>query len=125
MKIMATIKSKTTTKTTGKKETKPVTRADAGKKSGNSKSLTTTNHDEIKAWVEKRKGTPSTVKGTDENANAGILRIDFPGYSGEDKLEEITWEEFFQKFDEGDLQFLYQTETADGKESRFSRFISK
>jgi hypothetical protein len=76
--------------------------------------------------VEERGGKPATVKGTGKKkSDVGILRIDFPGYSGEDKLEEISWDEFFQKFDEGNLQFLYQTETADGKESRFSRFISK
>jgi hypothetical protein len=63
------------------------------------------------------------VKNQDDEST-GVLRIDFPGYSGEDSLEEISWEEFFQKFDENNLQFLYQEETADGEESRFNKFIS-
>ncbi|MBE9464260.1 hypothetical protein IEE83_20425 [Dyadobacter sp. UP-52] len=88
--------------------------------------MSTTNHDEIRAWVEKRKGTPSTVKGTgNKNDNSGILRIDFPGYSGKDTLEAISWDDFFKKFDESNLEFLYQNETAGGKESRFNKFVSK
>jgi len=91
-----------------------------------SKSGSTTDHEEIRAWVEKRGGKPVTVKGTgDKEEHAGILRIDFPGYSGGDSLEPISWEEFFQKFDESGLEFLYQEETSDGKESRFNKFVSK
>ena len=86
----------------------------------------TTDHEEIRAWVEKRGGKPATVKGTGKkNDNTGILRIDFPGYSGEDSLEEISWDDFFKKFDASGLQFLYQDKTSDGKESRFNKFVSK
>ena len=86
----------------------------------------TTDHEEIRKWVEKREGKPATVKGTGKkNDHTGILRIDFPGYSGEDSLEEISWDEFFAKFDESGLQFLYQEKTSDGKESRFNKFVSK
>src|SRR5690606_17747529 len=90
-----------------------------------SDSKTTTSHEEIRKWVEERGGKPATVRGTGDDGEAGILRIDFPGYSGGDSLEEITWEEFFQKFDESNLQFLYQDKTADGKQSRFSKFVAK
>ena len=38
-------------------------------------------------------------------------------------LEEIEWDEFFQKFDESDLAFLYQDRTKDGKISRFHKFV--
>lgn len=53
-----------------------------------------------------------------------VLRVDFPGYSGEDSLEEISWDEFFEKFDQENLEFLYQDETKDGGESRFCKFVS-
>lgn len=93
-------------------------------KNGHSgKSVTTTDHDEIRKWVEERDGKPATVKGTGKEA--GILRIDFPGYSGEESLKEITWDEFFRKFEESNLQFLYQEETSSGKQSRFCKFISR
>lgn len=100
--------------------------ASSSKKTTAAKSNTTTNHDEIRAWVEKRKGTPSTVKGTENGKeNTGILRIDFPGYSGKDSLEPVGWEDFFKKFDESNLEFLYQEETSSGKESRFNKFVAK
>jgi hypothetical protein len=79
----------------------------------------------IRNWVEQRGGVPSIVKGTGKkNAGDGILRIDFPGYSGDESLQEIAWDEFFQKFDDSKLEFLYQEKTADGKESRFNKFVS-
>ncbi|MCF2506022.1 hypothetical protein L0663_21675 [Dyadobacter sp. CY107] len=126
-KTPAKTAAKTETKATTKSTAKSTTKSPAKKSSdSDSKSNTTTNHDEIRAWVEQRGGKPAMVKGTGKKkSEAGILRIDFPGYSGEDTLQEIGWDEFFQKFDEGNLQFLHQTETADGKESRFNKFISK
>lgn len=92
-------------------------------KGGSSK--TTTDHEVIKRWVEERGGHPATVKGTGDGDEAGVLRIDFPGYSGEGRLEKISWEEFFEKFDEKKLAFLYQDETSGGKESRFFKFVSQ
>jgi hypothetical protein len=86
---------------------------------------TTTDHAEIKKWVESRGGRPATVKGTGDGDEAGLLRIDFPDYSGEGSLEEISWEEFFAKFDEKKLAFLYQDKTGDGAESRFCKLVSR
>lgn len=64
------------------------------------------------------------VKGTGKKNDTGILRIDFPGYSGEDSLQEISWDDFFKKFDESKLEFLYQDMTSDGEMSRFNKFVS-
>jgi hypothetical protein len=85
----------------------------------------TTDHEEIRQWVEERDGHPAKVKGTDKGGGGGLLRIDYPGFSGEDTLEAITWEEFFEAFEDNSLAFLYQEETKDGKESRFSKLISR
>jgi hypothetical protein len=90
-----------------------------------SDSKVTTSHQEIKRWVEARGGHPARVKNTEKGKSAGVLRIDYPGFSGEDTLEEITWEEFFEGFDENNLAFLYQDEKQDGSESRFSKLISR
>jgi len=88
-------------------------------------SLSTTDHNVIRKWAEERGGKPATVKSTGNKDEAGILRINFPGYSGEESLEEISWDEFFEKFDQKQLKFLYQDETAEGKESRFFKFVSE
>lgn len=41
---------------------------------------------------EKRGGFPATVKRTEHEHKPGILRIDFPGFSGEDNLERVDWD---------------------------------
>jgi hypothetical protein len=87
-------------------------------------SNTTTDHEEIRRWVEERDGHPAIVKGTEKGGSA-LLRIDYPGFSGEDRLEEITWDEFFKIFDENKLAFLYQEKTEDGGLSRFSKFVER
>lgn len=85
----------------------------------------TTNHEEIRRWVDERGGSPARVKGTGDQAEGGLLRIDFPGYSGEDSLEKISWEEFFETFDQNGLAFLYQEKLESGETSRFSKFIDR
>jgi hypothetical protein len=85
-----------------------------------SSSQTTLDHEEIRKWVEARGGRPSKV---DTGGKGGILRIDFG--EPDEKLEEISWEEFFQIFDENKLAFLYQDETSDGGSSRFNKFVNR
>ncbi len=85
----------------------------------------TIDHEFIRNWVEERNGKPSRVKGTGAAEDPGILRIDFPGYSGEESLEEIPWEEFFEKFDANGLAFLYQERTSGGQLSRFNKFVRR
>jgi hypothetical protein len=86
-------------------------------------SKTTKDLKEIRKWAEERDGKPAIVKGTASKEGGGVLRIDFPGYSGEDSLEEVSWEEWYQTFKDRDLSFLYQDKTRDGKESRFFKLI--
>ena len=69
--------------------------------------------------------TTNTVTSTSSSDEAGVLRIDYPGYSGQDTLERISWDEFFDKFEEAQLAFLYQEETKDGGPSRFSKLVSR
>ena len=85
----------------------------------------TTDHEEIQRWVEERGGNPARVKGTESKGSVGLLRIDYPGYSGEGTLEKISWAEFFTAFEENGLAFLYQEETKDGKVSRFSKLVER
>jgi hypothetical protein len=90
-----------------------------------SESNTTTDHDEIQRWVEEHDGQPATVRGTASEGEAGVLRIDFPGGAGEDQLEHIPWEEWFAKFDENGLAFLYQQQKASGEDSTFFKLVKR
>lgn len=85
----------------------------------------TSDHETIRKWVEERSARPTRVKRTGSRDDPGLLRIDFPGYGGEEELEEISWDEFFDKFDEKGLEFLYQERTDSGEVSRFNKFVSR
>lgn len=88
-----------------------------------SESQTTTDHAVIRKWVTERRGHPATVAATENGGHAGILRIDFD--PKDERLDEIDWDEFFRKFDQSDLAFLYQDRTRDGKISRFHKFVQR
>jgi hypothetical protein len=85
----------------------------------------TTNHEEIRRWAEEWNGKPVCVKGTGGKGDVGTLRIDFPGYSGDNTLQEISWEEWFRQFDENNLALLIQEQTADGELSNFNKLVSR
>lgn len=87
----------------------------------------TTDHDEIRKWAEARGGRPAAVRSTHGKGGTGIIRIEFPDApnSKHDALEEISWEEFFEKFDESRLALLYQDETAGGEKSNFNKLIGR
>jgi hypothetical protein len=82
---------------------------------------TTIDHETIQQWVEERGGTPAYVKNTGTQEEPGILRIDYPGFKGEDSLESLEWETFFEAFEAKELAFLYQ----EAPDSRFSKFIAR
>lgn len=84
----------------------------------------TTDHEQIRRWVEERGGKPACVRGTGDPDDC-LLRIDMPGYTGEDVLEPISWDQFFRQFDQKKLAFLYQDKTADGKKSYFNKLVSR
>lgn len=79
----------------------------------------TTDHTTIRRWAERHGGAPACVKGTGQGRDPGILRIDFPGFSGEDTLRPIDWEQFFEWFDKNDLALLYR------EDDRFNKLISR
>ena len=90
-----------------------------------SEKTTTTDHDEIRRWVEDHDGRPASVKGTEGGDQAGVLRIDFPGGAGPDELEHISWEQWFEKFEAENLAFLYQERKASGEDSTFFKLVDR
>jgi len=79
----------------------------------------TTNHEEIRRWVESKGGCPARVKGTGRGNDPGILRIDYPGFSGVETLERMAWDKWFDAFDKNNLAMVYQ------QTSRFSKLVSR
>ena len=89
------------------------------------KSRVLTEHDEIRRWAEERDAQPACVRGTGSEEDVGMIRLDFPGYSGETSLEPIDWDEWLQKFDENNLALLVEDQTARGEQSNFNKIIGR
>jgi hypothetical protein len=85
--------------------------------------LLTRNHDIIKSWAEKRGASPATVPGTEHDGHLGVLRFNFPGFGG-NRLQAVTWANWFKAFDKRHLAFIYQDTKTDGTMSNFFRFDS-
>jgi hypothetical protein len=89
-------------------------------------SKTTVDHVEIREWVEARGGAPTTIEGTaHKGEEAGLLRIDFPTGASNPPLEPVSWDDFFEKFDEANLAFVYQDQKASGEPSYFCKFVDR
>jgi hypothetical protein len=88
-------------------------------------SQTTTDHETIRRWAEERGGGPAEVESTAREGETGIIRIDFPGFSGEGKLRKISWDDWFAKFDASGLAFVYEETTAGGQRSNFNKLVSR
>jgi len=54
-----------------------------------------------------------------------MIRLDFPGFSGEDSLQSVSWDEWFEAFDKNKLALVYQEELAGGGKSNFNKLVSR
>jgi ferritin-like metal-binding protein YciE len=84
-----------------------------------------TDHDEIREWAEERDANPACVKGTGKRGGLGMLRLDFPGFTGEDTLQPVDWDDWFEEFDRDKLALLVQDTTASGETSNFNKLVSR
>lgn len=84
-----------------------------------------TDHDTIRRWAEERGGTPACVKGTGGIGDPGVIRIDFPGFSGEESLQPISWGEWFKQFDARELALLVRDDTSGQEKDRFNKLVSR
>jgi hypothetical protein len=80
-----------------------------------------TDHNAIRNWTEQHGGKPAAVDRTHRDGDVGILRIMFPKapHSEHDHLVEISWDEFFEEFEQRKLALLYDPE------SLFSKIIGR
>ncbi len=88
-------------------------------------SKTTQDHDEIRQWAESRGALPAEVASTETANQTGILRFEFPKATNanDSALKQISWDDFFEKFDQSGLALVYQDVTADGEKSNFNKLI--
>jgi hypothetical protein len=84
-----------------------------------------TDHDTIRTWAEERGARPARVKGTGGKNDTGLLRLDFPGYSGGDSLQETSWDEWFNEFDRSELALLIYPDNAPKDKRNFNKLVSR
>lgn len=74
----------------------------------------TTDHGEIKAWITSQNGKPDIMLTPGVGNSEVGLRIDFPGKEDEVYLNDsirsvdVSWDDFFAKFEEMGLAFMYE-----------------
>jgi len=87
--------------------------------------LATTDQTKIIKWTEKRGGKPAVVDTIDDTRSAnGLLKIKFSDSKNE-SLSTISWDNFFEIFENNQLEFLFQESTKNGDQSRFFKFIER
>ena len=82
-------------------------------------------HEEIRTWAESRNARPACVQGTGGRGDVGMIRLDFPGFTGAGTLQSVSWDEWFQRFDQSGLALIVQDTTADGARSNFNKLVSR
>ena len=84
-------------------------------------SETTTDHQTIRKWAERHGGKPAAVDRTHDDTDVGIIRIMFPDsrQSEHQALVEISWDEFFEQFEESALALVFDPK------SRFSKIVGR
>jgi hypothetical protein len=70
----------------------------------------TTDHSEILKWAESQGAQPALVKDSASHYDPGVLRIRIPGSDLGPRVENLSWDVFFQKFDEERLALVYSEE---------------
>jgi hypothetical protein len=86
----------------------------------------TTDHEFIRDWVERRGGCPAAVKSKRRSRGRSFIQIDYPSRSpASEAILPISWDEFFDRFEQHKLAFLYSDAKVRGETSRFSKLVDR
>jgi hypothetical protein len=72
-----------------------------------------------------RAAGPRAVRGTGDDGDPACCGSTPPAAPGEDQLEPISWDQWFQKFAEQNLALLYQQRRADNEDSTFAKLVRR
>ncbi|MCQ0988368.1 hypothetical protein [Jiella marina] len=77
-------------------------------------------HNDIKNFAERTDGKPAIVSDTKGNGGPGMLRFDHG--RDNDGLEQISWDRFFEIFEEQQLALMLDKS---GDNPSFNKFVSR
>ncbi|MDX1667317.1 MAG: hypothetical protein R3350_08810 [Saprospiraceae bacterium] len=69
--------------------------------------VSTVDHDEIKSWAESRKARPVQIQKFEGENILDRVKFRFPSERFPEE-EDLTWEQFFEIFDEERLEFVFE-----------------
>src|SRR5690606_12525991 len=75
----------------------------------------TSNHTEIRRWAKRHGARPGIARDTIASRDLDQLTLVLPGERGEENVEFIDWDEFFRRFDEEEMVFVYEERKAPRK----------
>lgn len=88
------------------------------------RSLVTSDQRVIRAWAQARDAQPATIEGTERDGRPSVLTFDFPGYRSGGRLRPISWDDWLGTFELRRLNFIYQEQKTDQRQSNFFRLES-
>ncbi|PRZ02900.1 hypothetical protein BCE75_11635 [Isoptericola sp. CG 20/1183] len=69
--------------------------------------VTTTDHREIRSWVEGRSGVPMLVEAAGLSGGRPVPAVVFPQDDSMPEAREVGWDEWFEVFDASGLAFRH------------------
>ena len=87
-------------------------------------SRVTTDHQEILRWAEARSGKPATAVRS-QNGDGAPICICFPGDRDRAAIGEISWKNWFKRFETHSLALVYQEHNVGGEKSNFNQLVSR
>jgi hypothetical protein len=91
---------------------------------GNELNLTT-DHDEIRRWVESVGGRPVQVRLAASSGPVGVPALDVPGRRTSGGAEPVTWDDWFAEFDRAGLALLYEPAPAPSAASPYGKLVPR
>jgi hypothetical protein len=82
-------------------------------------------HGEIRRWAEERRARPACVRARRARNDIGQLTLDLPGFTDEESLQTLSWDEWFSQFDRSSLALMVQDETGGKRKSQFNKLVSR
>jgi hypothetical protein len=92
----------------------------------------TTNHEEIRDWIENNGGKPKIIDNIDAESDSIGIRVDFNGIDNDIYLENnlklgnnLAWSEFFDIFEKENLAFEYSIKFDKNNPALSYRFLNR
>ncbi len=83
----------------------------------------TTNRNVIKKWAQARHGWPALIRRATSAGFEMVLSIVFPDSSSSEIARKLTWDEFFDQFEQQHLVFVYQEKDQNQRLSKSFAFL--